>query len=183
MPRQLETGRTLDLGAERRFRPAVASDQTAPTPAPEPEPPADAPAPARWRRLLFLAGRILLLLVLLATMAAWAAQWIRTSVLYVHEADARVKADILAVSSTAEGILLERLVGEGDRVTSGQVLARLDTRAAELALAETDSELAALEAELRRVDAQGGAHRGPGRIPHRDRPLAGRRGGGQPARP
>ena len=154
LPGQLETGRTLDLGAERRFRPAVASDQTAPPPAPEPAPPADAPAPARWRRLLFLAGRVLLLLVLLATMAAWAAQWIRTSVLYVHEADARVKADILAVSSTAEGVLLERLVGEGDRVARGQVLARLDTRAAELALAETDSELAALEAELRRVDAQ-----------------------------
>ena len=38
LPRQLETGRTLDLGAERRFRPAVAPDQTAPTPAPEPEP-------------------------------------------------------------------------------------------------------------------------------------------------
>ena len=87
-------------------------------------------------------------------MAAWAAQWIRTSVLYVHEADARVKADLLAVSSTAEGVLLERLVGEGDRVARGQVLARLDTRAAELALAETDSELAALEAELRRVDAE-----------------------------
>jgi len=75
LPGQLETGRTLDLGAERRFRPAVATGQTAPTPAPEPEPepPAEPPAPARWRRLLFLAGRILLLLVLLATMAAWKA--------------------------------------------------------------------------------------------------------------
>ncbi len=150
MSRPLETGRTVDIGAERRLRSATTTEPAAV----QPEIEEDATPKKSVRDWLFLVARSLFLVLLLVAMATWAAQWIRTSVLYVHETDARVKADIIPVSSTTEGVLVERLVNEGDRITRGQVLATLDSRAARLALAETRSELEAVQADLNRVDAQ-----------------------------
>ncbi len=150
MSRPLETGRTVDIGAERRLRSATTTEQAAVPPEIE----EDTTKKKSIRDWLFLVARSLFLVLLLAAMAIWAAQWIQTSVLYVHETDARVKADFIPVSSTTEGILVERLVNEGERVTRGQVLATLDSRAATLALAETRSELEAVRADLDRVDAQ-----------------------------
>ncbi len=116
--------------------------------------PAD-PGPARARgRGVYLVARGLLLLVLLLAMAAWGAQWVRTSILFVHETDARIMADIVAVSSVADGVLTERRVDEGDRVSRGQILGLIDSRAVILALTETEAELETVRVELARIDAE-----------------------------
>ena len=159
MPRQLETRQTADAGSEREYRPVASTDRT-PVVLEAEEAEQDAATKKSLSSRLFQVVRGLLLLALLLAMAAWAAQWVRTSVLYVHETDARVKADLVAVSSTTDGILAERLVNEGDRVVRGQVLARIDSRAAVLALAEMKSKLEAIQAELNRVDAEAELTRG-----------------------
>lgn len=146
----LETGRTVDIGAELWLRSATATERVAV----KPEIEEDTTTKNSVRDRVFLVARSLFLVLLLVAVAAWAAQWIRTSVLYVHETDARVKAGIIPVSSTTDGVLSERLVNEGDRVTRGQVLAEPDSRAARLALAETRSALEAVQADMDRVDVQ-----------------------------
>lgn len=109
---------------------------------------------APTRRRLFRVVRILLLLALLGAMAAWAVQWARTAVLYVHETDARVMADLLTVASEVDGRLVSLRVREGDRVDKGAVLALLDPRAVEAALAETFAERETLLRERERVSAE-----------------------------
>ncbi len=109
--------------------------------------------PAPGRRL-FRVVRILLLLALLGAMAAWAVQWARTAVLYVHETDARVMADLVTISSEVDGRLVELPVREGDRVDAGQVLARLDARAARALVVEIAAERDALLRERERVAAE-----------------------------
>lgn len=109
--------------------------------------------PAPGRRL-FRVVRILLLLALLGAMAAWAVQWARIAVLYVHETDARVMADLVTISSEVDGRLIELPVREGDRVDAGQVLARLDARAAQALVVEIAAERDALLRERERVTAE-----------------------------
>lgn len=111
------------------------------------------PAPPRGRRV-FVVARGLLLLTLLVAMGFWAAQWARTAFLYVHETDARIMADLVSIGSEVDGRLLSRAVDEGDRVTKGQVLAVIDSRAATLKLKETEAERATIHAELARVEAE-----------------------------
>ena len=114
----------------------------------------DKPQRQAGGRRLFAIARALLLVVLLLAMAAWGAQWIRSTIVYVHETDARVMADLVTVSSAADGILVDRPVKEGDRVTRGQVLAVIDSRAAIVALGETGAEHATLQASLVRIEAE-----------------------------
>lgn len=128
---------------------APKKDQIVDAPASEPA----APPPRRGRRL-FAVARMLLLLTLLAAMVAWAVQWARTSVLYVHETDARIMADLVSVSSEVDGRLNELLVAEGDRVTKGQTLAVIDARSIAMALDETKAERETAWAELARVEAE-----------------------------
>ena len=105
-------------------------------------------------RRLFAVARVLLLIFLLGAMGAWAVQWARTAVLFVHETDARIMADLVAVSSEVDGRLNERLVEEGQTVSKGQILAVIDSRAAMLALSETEAERGTIRAELVRIAAE-----------------------------
>ncbi len=131
-------------------RPPAAASASAPPPA-SPPPPL---AASRRGRRLFRVARALLVVALLGAMAAWAAQWVRTAILYVHETDARVMADLVTVSSQADGRLVALEVREGDRARAGQTLARLDASAAEAALAETVAERETLRAERARAEAE-----------------------------
>jgi membrane fusion protein, multidrug efflux system len=117
-------------------------------------PAAEAPPPPMRGRRIFAVARILLLLTLLFAMLTWAVQWARTSVLFVHETDARVMADLVSVSSEVDGRLTEILVAEGDRVTKGQTLAVIDSRSVFLTLNETKAERETVLAELARIDAE-----------------------------
>jgi membrane fusion protein, multidrug efflux system len=111
-------------------------------------------APSPRGRKVFAIARGLLLLTLLFAMLVWAVQWARTSVLFVHETDARIMADLISVSSEVDGRLKELLVTEGDRVAKGQTLAVIDSRSVTMALNETKAERATAQAELARVDAE-----------------------------
>ncbi len=70
---------------------------------------------------------------------------------HVHEYDARIKANMVTLASKVEGVILELAVNEGDRVETGQVLARLDDRIPKLRVQGIEAELAGLEAERRRL--------------------------------
>ena len=111
-------------------------------------------ATPRRGKLLFAVARTLLLMTLLIAMGLWAVQWARTAVLFVHETDARIMADLVSVSSEVDGRLSELLVGEGDRVTKGQTLAVIDARSVTLGLNETEAERKTALAELARVEAE-----------------------------
>lgn len=60
-----------------------------------------------------------------------------------------VEAIEVQIASEVGGRLVERLVDEGDRVAAGQVIARLDTRDTELALARLHAERDQARAQLR----------------------------------
>jgi membrane fusion protein, multidrug efflux system len=110
-------------------------------------------APKRGRRV-FAVARAALLLTLLFAMVMWAVQWARTSVLFVHETDARIMADLVSISSEVEGRLKQLLVAEGDHVAPGQILAVIDSRSVTLTLDETKAEKETAKAELARVEAE-----------------------------
>ena len=60
-----------------------------------------------------------------------------------------VEADDVQLAAEVGGRVLELLVAEGDRVEAGQLVARLDTRDAELAIARARAERAQADAQLR----------------------------------
>ncbi len=111
-------------------------------------------APRRRARGPWFYIRIAVLLAVAAGVAWWASQWLRNSLLYVHETDARIKADMIEVSSRVGGIITEFAGAEGDPAPPGHVIARLDARDAGLRLKQLQAERAGLEAEARRADAE-----------------------------
>ena len=64
-----------------------------------------------------------------------------------------VEATEVQVASEVGGRLIELRVAEGDRVTRGQVIARLDTRDTELQIAQAQAERSAADAQLRLLQA------------------------------
>ena len=64
-----------------------------------------------------------------------------------------VEADDVQLSAEVGGRVLELTVAEGDRVAAGQVIARLDTRDAELAVARARADRAQADAQLRLLQA------------------------------
>jgi HlyD family secretion protein len=60
-----------------------------------------------------------------------------------------VEADDVRLAAEVGGRVLEVTVAEGDRVTTGQVVARLDTREADLAIARARADRAQADAQLR----------------------------------
>ena len=63
---------------------------------------------------------------------------------HIYEYDARVTADIVTISSRADGWVVEMPVREGMRVTAGQVVAKIDDRTAKL---KSDALRAQIETE------------------------------------
>ena len=61
---------------------------------------------------------------------------------HIYEYDARVTADIVTVSSRADGWVVELAVREGQRVKAGDVLTRIDDRAAKLKIDALKAQIA-----------------------------------------
>ena len=99
-------------------------------------------------------ARLALLAVVAGGIFLWAANWARTTLLYVHETDARIVSDMITLASRVDGLVAARPVQEGDRVTAGQVVATIDSRQARLKLAELEAEMVSADAALDRVDAE-----------------------------
>lgn len=110
--------------------------------------------PGDRRRRVFRIARIGLIGALLVGVAVWAADWLRDTLLYVHETDARIVADMVAVSSRVAGWVVDIPATSGRQVARDDVLARIDARDAALKLAELEAELAGLAAERDRITVQ-----------------------------
>ncbi|MBM3534076.1 MAG: HlyD family secretion protein [Alphaproteobacteria bacterium] len=117
-------------------------------------------SPGVDRRTTAAAGRRrpLARLVIFAVVAGgiflWAANWARTTLLYVHETDARIVSEMITLASQSAGVVMERPVVEGQRVKTGQVVATIDSRQARLRLIELEAELFSADAALGRLDAE-----------------------------
>jgi membrane fusion protein, multidrug efflux system len=99
-------------------------------------------------------ARMGLLTMMVAGLAVWAADWTRNALLYVHETDARISADMVSVSSRVAGWVVERTVGMGSEVVEGGVLAVIDPRDAQARLAELQAEINRIEAERAELTAE-----------------------------
>ena len=98
------------------------------------------------RRLIIVAAVLMAALV-------FAALQIRERLLYLHEEDARIRAEMVTVASRVPGWIVSRPVQEGQVVEPGTVLVVLDQRDAEQAHAELAAQLDAIVADKARLRA------------------------------
>jgi membrane fusion protein, multidrug efflux system len=103
-----------------------------------------------------------------------AALWLADRASAVHTADARVQANMIAISADVAGRIVELPVASGDQVKAGDVLARLDDRETRLAIAALALELKAIEAEIARetLHAKLAREKGSSRLGAREALLA-----------
>ena len=73
---------------------------------------------------------------------------------HVYEYDARVSADIVTVSSRADGWVVEMAVREGMQVEAGQVLVRIDDRVAKLRADAFRAQIEGVRVERTRLRAE-----------------------------
>lgn len=98
--------------------------------------------------------KIAMALVVVTILAAGGGYWLYERLLYVHEVDARVEADMITVASRLPGWLEAMDLSQGDAVSKGEILARLDTREGERRMAVLDAREEALRRELDQVEAE-----------------------------
>ena len=113
---------------------------------------ADAPTPRGRGAARFL--RLVLISAMLVGLGLWAADWMRDSLLYVHETDARIAADMVSVSSRVAGRVIERPIRSGSVVSLGDTLAVIDDRVSQTRLDELRAEFNRIEAERAERDAE-----------------------------
>lgn len=98
--------------------------------------------------------RLIVVMLVLAGGGIWGAQWLQHRSNHVFENDARVTADIVAISSRVGGWVTNVPVSQGDKIRKASLIAKIDGRDAELKLAELESRLQELEAERETIGAQ-----------------------------
>ncbi len=96
------------------------------------------PAPGKKRGVLFW----LVVIVALAASGLWLARFIHRSITFEETDDAYINGHIHQVSSRGAGSITEVLVRENEEVKAGQVLARIDPLAFEIALQKAKAALA-----------------------------------------
>ena len=92
-------------------------------------------------------------MALAAALATWASVG-KLDVVAVAEGRLVPKSQLRIVQPAEGGIMRELLVREGDRVRTGQVLARMDVRAADADAATARNEIDLRRLQLRRIDAE-----------------------------
>lgn len=102
------------------------------------------------------------------------ALWLLDRASAVHTSDARVRADMVTISSSVAGRIAAISVLAGQDVEAGQVIARLDDREARFGAAALQLELEALQGEVARERLRAGiAHKkGKNRVGSREASLA-----------
>ena len=91
--------------------------------------------------------------LLIVCLIAWAA-FGRLDVVAVAEGRLVPRSQLKIVQPAEGGVLREILVSEGERVQTGQVLARMDVKLAAADAAALEQELALRQLQLRRIDAE-----------------------------
>jgi HlyD family secretion protein len=93
------------------------------------------------------------IIALVGAFALWASLG-RLDVVAVAEGRLVPRSQLRIVQPAEGGVMRELLVKEGERVRAGQVLARMDVRAAEADAATARNEIATRRLQLRRIDAE-----------------------------
>jgi membrane fusion protein (multidrug efflux system) len=110
--------------------------------------PAHPPSEPRWsyKRPFMMA--------VAAGMIAVAGYWVYDRLNHVNISDARIAADMIALSARVPGWITQLHAQEGDRVSPGQIIASIDHRQAELLRTEAESDVERLRSELERIGAE-----------------------------
>lgn len=106
------------------------------------------------RRRFFLRPRFVAIAAVLAVAIAYGAYETYLRFTHIYEYDARVTADVVTISSRAEGWLVEMPALEGTRVEAGQVVARIDDRIARLKIDAFKAQIEGIRAERTRLKAE-----------------------------
>lgn len=101
-------------------------------------------------------GKLLLVLIVAIALLTWGGRWVYYRYTHVHSDDARIDGEVVTVSSRVSGWLTELNVIEGDKVSKGQVLARVDARDSLLQKEVLLSKLKSIEGQIGVVQAQSG---------------------------
>jgi membrane fusion protein (multidrug efflux system) len=121
---------------------------------------ADSAAPAARARRRGPALNLILLAAALVAASVYGYREFRERVLYLHEEDARIRADMVTVASRVPGWVRRVLVAEGQAVGRAAVLLEIDSRDAELAVQELEAQREAVAAERARLAAEQALVRG-----------------------
>jgi len=111
------------------------------------------PLPAR-RRLRIAPFRLLIIALVVVGAISFGAYELYMRLTHVSEYDARVTADIVTMSSRAEGWVTDLPALEGTTVDAGQVIVRIDDRAAHLRIEALHSQINSVKADRLRLLAE-----------------------------
>lgn len=101
-----------------------------------------------------LRPRILVIAVLLLIAVAYGGRELYLRLTHVYEYDARVTADIVTISSRADGWIVEMPALEGTRINAGDVVVRIDDKAAKLKVDAIRAQIEGVRAERTRLRAE-----------------------------
>ena len=105
-------------------------------------------------RPFFLRPRILGVLVVAALALAYAGREVYLRFTHVYEYDARVMADIVTVSSRADGWVVALQALEGAKVAANDVIVRIDDRVSKLKTEALKTQMQSIQAERDRLMAE-----------------------------
>jgi membrane fusion protein, multidrug efflux system len=100
-------------------------------------------------RMMIASAAALILIVL-------GARFLIDRAAYVSTSDARIAAEMIAVSTDISGRITSVHVKEGDRVSAGDILYTIDDREAVFTLAELEAQATRLRAEMAREETRAG---------------------------
>ena len=109
---------------------------------------------ARVRSRLPLRPRIIAIAAVLLLAVAYGGRELYLRLTHVYEYDARVTADIVTISSRADGWIVEMPALEGVRVKAGDVVVRIDDKASKLKVDSIRAQIEGVRAERTRLKAE-----------------------------
>ena len=145
---------------DQSVSPPVARTVSTPaTPAPAAHPPRIAASPRRsiWtasRTRLPIGPRTLAIVAVVLAALVYGGRELYLRFTHIYEYDSRVTADIVTISSRADGWVVDMPVREGMRVETGQIVARIDDRSARLRSDSLKAQIEGVRAERTRLRAE-----------------------------
>lgn len=112
------------------------------------------PRRTTWRSRLPLRPRVLGIVAVVLLALAYGGRELYLRWTHIYEYDARVTADIVTVSSRADGWVTDLAVREGMKVAAGQVVVRIDDRVAKLRADALQAQIEGIKAERARLQAE-----------------------------
>ena len=150
----------MDQSVSPPVAPPVARTVSTPaSPAPAAHPPRLAAPPRRsiWtvgRSRLPIGPRTVAIVAVVLAALVYGGREVYLRFTHIYEYDSRVTADIVTISSRADGWVVDMPVREGMRVEAGQIVARIDDRAARLRSDSLKAQIEGVRAEHMRLRAE-----------------------------